>query len=205
MQTNDEFVTQDSPGAPRGTPSRAPAAVPLARRARGADRLLPLAWLLSLALFAAGCVLPAISIEAWFIRTQEVSVARAVLALFHEGHLLLALVIAIFAGLVPLAKMAAMAVLWRHPDPAGRRFRRLLRLSAAVGKWAMLDVFVLALVVFAVQGQGMASALVLPGAYCFAGAALLSMLVNERLQAVAQAARDTGQAGTGRRDREGGA
>lgn len=158
---------------------------PLHRRAAGPDRLLPLAWLAALALFAAGCLLPAISIEAWFIRTADVSVSRAVLELFAEGHVLLALVIGVFAGLVPLGKMAIMAVLWRHPVPEASGFRRLMRVSAAVGKWAMLDVFVLALVVFAVQSQGLASALVLPGAYCFAGAALLSMVLTERLQAIA--------------------
>lgn len=167
---------------------------PLRDRAEGLDRLLPLSWLAVLALFTAGCLLPAISIQAWFISTTDVSVARAVLALFEEGHIGLALVIAIFAGAVPLAKMAALALLWRHPDPAGAAFRRLMRASAAISKWAMLDVFVLALVVFAVQSQGLASALVLPGAYCFAAAALLSMVLTERLQAIARrAARGEGE------------
>ncbi|MFC3231111.1 paraquat-inducible protein A [Marinibaculum pumilum] len=164
---------------------------PLRAQARGVDRLLPLAWAVTLALFVAGCALPAISIEAWFIQTEEVSVTRAVLSLFREGHLGLALVIAIFAGLVPLAKMAALAVLWRHPRPAARGFGRALELTGRLGKWAMLDVFVLALVVFAVQSQGLASALVLPGAYCFAGAALLSMVVTYRLQALARPAGDS--------------
>ena len=163
------------------------AAGPLALqdRATGIDRLLPLAWAATLALFVAGCALPAISIEAWFIRTTDVSVTRAVFSLFQEGHLGLALVIAVFAGLVPLAKMVALALLWRHPDPAAPGFRRAMEVTARLGKWAMLDVFVLALVVFAVQSQGLASALVLPGAYCFAGAALLSMVLTYRLQALA--------------------
>lgn len=157
-------------------------ALPLGRQARGADLLLPLLWLAVLGLFVAGCVLPAISIQAWFIRTAEVSVSHAVLALFEEGHTGLALVIAVFAGAVPLAKMAALALLWGHPDPASPRFRRVVTISASLSKWAMLDVFVLALVVFAVQGQGLASAAVLPGAYCFAGAALLSMVLTFRVQ-----------------------
>ncbi len=155
-------------------------------RARGPDRLLPLVWAGTLALFVAGCALPAISIEAWFIRTADVSVTRAVLALFDEGHIGLALVIALFAGAVPLAKMIVLAWLWLHPDPAGPGFRRAMGLTARLGKWAMLDVFVLALVVFAVQSQGLASAFVLPGAYCFAAAALLSMIVTYRLQALAR-------------------
>lgn len=169
-------------------PAPSSSAPPLRRRARGTDRLLPLLWAATLALFVAGCLLPAISIEAWFIRTAEVSVTRAVLALFEEGHLGLALVVAIFAGLVPLAKMLALALLWRHPDPAAPGFRRVMEVTARLGKWAMLDVFVLALVVFAVQSQGLASALVLPGAYCFAAAALLSMIVTYRLQALARPA-----------------
>ena len=69
-----------------------------------------------------------------------------------------------------------------------RGFGRAMDLTGRLGKWAMLDVFVLALVVFAVQSQGLASALVLPGAYCFAGAALLSMVVTYRLQALARPA-----------------
>lgn len=179
-------MTQDVPERSNAIPARpdGPRRDALCQHARGVDILLPLAWVAVIALFVAGCLLPAISIRAWFIRTSEVSILEAVLALFREGHAGLALVIAVFAGLVPMAKMAVLALLWAHPDPDGRGFRRMMTLSAGLGRWAMLDVFVLALVVFAVQSQGLASAQVLPGAYCFAGAALLSIVLTYRLQAL---------------------
>jgi len=176
LSAGGDFVTQaDAAGSREGA---------LCRQARGVDVLLPLAWAAVLALFVAGCLLPAIAIRAWFIRTSETSILDAVLTLFREGHVGLALVIAVFAGLVPMAKMGMLALLWMHPDPHGRGFRRLMAASAGLGRWSMLDVFVLALVVFAVQSQGLASAKVLPGAYCFAAAALLSIALTYRMQAL---------------------
>lgn len=52
---------------------------------------------------------------------------------------------------------------------------RSIRILDLIGKWAMLDVFVVALVIFTIKNTGLANAVVEPGLYIFVCSILLSM------------------------------
>ena len=89
--------------------------------------------------------------------------------------------IGVFSILLPLLKLA---VLWkllstRHREAAD--MHSLLRLMHDYGKWSMLDVFVVAVLVVAVKMGALVQVEMRYGLYAFAAAALLIMYVTARV------------------------
>lgn len=159
--------------------------IPEGRRSR--PSVLAFAMLASLALLALGLMLPILSVRSLWLFTDRFSILDAVLRLLAEGEVMVALAVAAFSIGFPLCKLAAAFALWLRLDaPAARRARAVRRLEW-VGRWAMLDVFVAALVVFSVKASGLADARTEPGLYLFLASVLLSMAAIHRLRALAMA------------------
>ena len=66
-------------------------------------------------------------------------------------------------------------MLWRG---SGARRHRLMRAIGGLGKWSMLDVLALALVVVTMRQGFWVSATLRPALYLFAGAVVLAMLLT---------------------------
>ncbi len=81
------------------------------------------------------------------------------------------------------AGCAARSSGWR----SGRLRRALLWMEAA-GRWSMLDVFVVALIVVAVRTSLINDVSVHAGVYVFTAAIVLSLLVVQRMTALARRA-----------------
>jgi uncharacterized paraquat-inducible protein A len=95
--------------------------------------------------------LPFLQIHDWFVADKAYSVTTAVPTLIRSGSQLPAAIIAIFLIVLPVATwMATCAWWWRlrcnRPD------QPLYRLMLLGRRWSMLDVFGLALAIFAVEG-----------------------------------------------------
>lgn len=144
-------------------------------------------WMLTFAafLFGAGVTLPTVETKAFFLFPTTHSILGFTFELFGKGEVFLGGIILVFSVVFPCAKLAALKRLYAGPPRAVSRgeLRRMERLS----KWSMLDVFVVALTVFAVKTSGLGSALTLPGLYVFAAAVLLSMVLTGRIVAAAEA------------------
>lgn len=121
---------------------------------RATGRLVPVASALGLACLAAAWFVPAVEGRVLFIFTTTQHLADVVLGLAADGDVVLALVVLVFALVLPAAKL--LLLVWAHrrlarglaPPPA------LLRLLDAVGKWSMLDVLVAALAITTMKAQG---------------------------------------------------
>ncbi len=131
---------------------------------------------LSLLLLAPGLALPAIAIERFWFGT-DYSILGAVAALASDGDWFLAGVIGVFSVALPVAKLAIGFLVWRR----GRASRRLARVLGAASRYAMLDVFIVALTVLALDGRLMTAASAGPGIVCFAVSMLLSAWAVSRL------------------------
>jgi len=123
-------------------------------------------------LLALGWILPIMTVTSFWVIEAEHSIVGGLGAFWRDGEWLLILAIALFAILFPAAKIAVGFWAWADPKAAAKA----LKLAAAVSKWSMLDVFVVALVVMTAKASIVADASVGPGAWCFAGAALGSTL-----------------------------
>ncbi len=133
-------------------------------------------------LFIPANVYPIMITEA--LGTEDIStIIGGVVLLIKLGSIPVALVIFIASVIVPLAKLAAMYYLvWSVSNlpHRGHRPRTKLYLAAEfIGKWSMIDVFVVAILVALVHLGGLI--VIQPGiaAYSFAGVVLITMVAAE--------------------------
>lgn len=111
------------------------------------------------------------------------TILGGVILLIHHGALPIALVIFLFSVMVPVGKLMAMFYLvWtvkRHSPVSARQRTTMYKVTEFVGKWSMVDVFVVAILVALVHLGGLLS--IRPGfaALCFAGVVIVTMLAAE--------------------------
>lgn len=134
---------------------------------------LVIAFLLPIATFsfALGITLPLMRLEKLYFLEERPSLIDVIHGLWIEGDAALAAVIALFSIVFPAAKIGLTHV----AAVTGGRARSLALLSA-VSKWSMLDVMLVALVLFAAKTSGLAAASLLPGLWFYAGATLVTAM-----------------------------
>ncbi|MBU0499895.1 MAG: paraquat-inducible protein A [Gammaproteobacteria bacterium] len=133
-------------------------------------------------LLAVGVFAPLMTLEKFLIFTNEVSLYSGLRDLWVDREWFLFILIGLFSILFPLLKLLLLAAAVNLP---GDRHHGPLHWLEAIGKWSMLDVFVVALLVVSVKLRGMASVQVQYGSYAFAVAVLLTMLLSRWVQLLA--------------------
>lgn len=103
--------------------------------------------------------------------------------LVHDGSWVLALIVFLASIAIPLLKLCALSVLLvltlRRSSRALRGRARVFRLLQAVGRWSMLDIFVLSLLVGLVRFGVLGYVVPEPGALAFCGVVVVTMLATE--------------------------
>lgn len=132
-------------------------------------------------LLGAGLVTPVITLEKFIIVENTFSVLSGVIELLHEGQYFLFAVLTGFSVLLPILKLGVLFRLTDRALETDVRLRRYLRLMHDYGKWSMLDVFVVAVLVVAVKLGAIADVQMRGGLYAFAGAILITMFVTARI------------------------
>ena len=142
-----------------------------------------LRWLLLLCsvLLGIGLVTPMLTISQFIFIRNSFSVISGVYELFRNGQYLLFLVVAGFSIALPLLKLLVLFRLVHPASDSGAATQRYLRLMHEYGRWAMLDVLVVAILVVTVKLGGIASVEVHYGLYTFGAAVLLIMFVTNRV------------------------
>jgi len=149
----------------------------LAGRHRRQVPLILLLFLLAAGALTQGLRLPAITVTRAGLFDSQYSILAGLGELADGGHYAVFAIILLFSVLLPYVKLLLLAWLFLSVGPPERR-RRLLALLTAVGKWSMLDVLVVSLIVFSLQGGFFVSSRLETGLYLFAGAVLLSMALT---------------------------
>lgn len=143
------------------------------RRGLLVDALL----LATLVLLAIGVSTPFLTIHRLFLFAEAHSLIEVALSLLQDDEFLLAGVVLVFSVLIPALKLLLLHHAWSVAAVDDNPLARHLRLLEFIGKWSMLEVFVGALVVFAIKASWLGEATTGPGLYCFAGAAILTTLL----------------------------
>ena len=138
---------------------------------------IPVLILVSIALLAAGLSLPILIVKQLWIFKNTFSILTGIQALWVEKYYLLAIVIAAFSIVFPIIKLASLILIWFLPLSKELR-QRILTWLEILGKWSMLDVFVVAVTIVVVKLGVIASAQPQTGLYCFALAIITSMAVT---------------------------
>jgi paraquat-inducible protein A len=160
--------------------------------ATGPDRWLGWGAILAAVLLVAGWVLPIMTVERLLFLSREISILQGVAELWSEDEAFLAVVIGAFSVLLPAVKLALALYLWFHAEAGSASLRRALGLLELAGRWSMLDVFVVALLVVSIRTSLIDDVTVHPGVYVFTAAIVLSLVVVQRMAVLARRAVDQG-------------
>lgn len=114
--------------------------------------------------------------------TQQDTILSGIIFFWVSGAYGLAAIVFVASFLVPLFKLSALAVLlisaqrrsaWRQPERT-----HLYHIIEVIGRWSMLDVFVVSLLTGLVQIQGFAQITAGVGIAAFGGVVVLTMLAS---------------------------
>src|SRR5262245_5110420 len=141
------------------------------------DVIVPLA--LATVILPLGLVVPVVHFS-WALKDDTTfSVLSGTFDLLKSGHVGIGLLILFFSILFPSAKIVALYALWFAPMAPESTFRPL-RWLEFLGKWSMLDVFVVGILVGTLDLGILAETTPRAGAYVFTAAVLLSMVATLR-------------------------
>lgn len=136
--------------------------------------LLPALLLASSLCLGFGLTLPLVRMDRLYFFSQSPTLLEIVHGLWEDHELLLALVVGLFSVVFPIAKLAVLHIIaFARRDSGEIRVPGWLK---TLGRWSMLDVLLVALVVFAAKTSGLAAALTQPGLWFFAASAILSSI-----------------------------
>jgi len=111
--------------------------------------------------------------------SSEDTILSGVFFLWESGSWYLALIVFVASIVIPLAKIIALAALAASVQLGWRARRaeraRLYRLIESIGRWSMLDIFVVALLVALVQLTALAEVRAGPAAPAFGAVVVLTM------------------------------
>ena len=133
-----------------------------------------------------GLNLPLIYVEKMYFWDNTYSVVTGVFGLYDDGEHFLAALVFFFSFVFPIAKLALLLWIWFVPMNFTQRGEWLARLSA-LGKWSMLDVFIVAILVVASKLGALADVSTEDGVYWFASAVLGSIIACEWMRKLAAA------------------
>jgi paraquat-inducible protein A len=147
-------------------------------RPRSAVRnfMLALFILVAAICFALGVILPSIRFTTIYVWTNEHSIASIIWALWATQEYFLCAVITVFSVLFPFLKLLYLLTLCLSPNVSTDFRQRSISTMEWLGRYSMTDVMVLALMIFYMNSSGYTEARVLPGVYCFAASALMTMM-----------------------------
>jgi len=127
--------------------------------------------------FGLGLTLPLVQFEKFYFFSETPSLIQLVTGLWIEGNNAIATLVVVFSILFPLLKM--VIVFNTAVDQRAREFPRWISYLA---KWSMMDVLLVALVIFGAKTSGVATAIAQPGIWFYAAAAILSVIAAELLK-----------------------
>ncbi len=142
-------------------------------------RAFNLAIIATALLFIASLFAPLMTITKLIWVTNTVSIMSGIQDLAAEREWLLLLLIVLFSILFPFAKLLTIALVWnidfrKQNAHLGKRIRWL----ESLGKWSMLDVFLVAILVASVKLGMLAEVTVHYGLYLFAASVILMMILS---------------------------
>ena len=141
-------------------------------------KIIQLLLLVTLLLFITGISLPILTITKLLVVSNEVSILTGLQQLFEEQHYFIFLVILSFSIVLPLLKLYYLYLLSARKAVNNRKYSKYLHLMHRYGRWSMLDVFVIAILIMTVKLGALASVEIESGMFYFTAAVILLMIIT---------------------------
>lgn len=139
---------------------------------------------LSALLLLVGIFAPVLTFKKLVLFSNTISIVSGVVELLREGHVMLGTIVTVFSIVLPVCKLIVLHRLWNGAVHDRAHYQRYLHWIAQYGKWSMLDVFVVALLVVIIKLGAVGQVDVHYGIYAFAASVLLTMFVTARVVAL---------------------
>jgi len=137
--------------------------------------IINLLLLVALSSLIIGVSAPLLTLEKMYFFENTVSLFSTITQLYSQHEWFLFLVIAIFSLCVPIIKITSLVLILNVDYTKGSILDKALHVIEVIGKWSMLDVFVVALLLVSVKLGVLAKVQVHYGLYAFAASVLLTM------------------------------
>jgi paraquat-inducible protein A len=139
---------------------------------------MPALLLFTFALFLTGAFFPFFHVKKFWVFAEAVSVVGGIITLFREGEYFLFAVLTLFTLVFPCAKLGLLALIWLERDHDLPRLQKLHGRVAALGKWSMLDVFIVAILIVTMKAAGLAQISIGLGLYLFTFSVVFTQLAS---------------------------
>ncbi|MGH1461092.1 MAG: paraquat-inducible protein A [Neptuniibacter sp.] len=131
-----------------------------------------------------GLVSPMMTMSKFYFFESSFSVIGGVAQLFQEGKWLIAIIVALFSIIIPLIKLTFLLMLTKKSAETSNNQKHYLKLMHEYGRWAMLDVLVVAVLIVTVKLGAVASVEIHWGLYVFAAAVVLIMFLTHKAERI---------------------
>lgn len=140
--------------------------------------LINLLLLVALSSLIVGVSAPLLTLEKLYFFENTVSLFSTVMELFTQQEWFLFFVIAIFSLCIPIIKIVSLILIINVSYTKGSFLDKALHIIEVIGKWSMLDVFVVALLLVSLKLGVLAKVDVHYGLYAFAASVLLTIFLS---------------------------
>ncbi len=141
-------------------------------------RFVPVLLLLAFGLFATGIFFPFFHVSKFWIFHEAISVVGGIATLFREGEYFLFAVLTLFTIVFPAVKLGLLGIIWAERRHDLARVQRLHGWVSALGKWSMLDVFVVGILIVTMKAAGLAKIQIGLGLYLFTFSVVATQLAS---------------------------
>ncbi len=131
--------------------------------------------MVALATLIIGVTAPLLTLEKMYFFENTITLFSTITGLFSQKEWFLFIVIALFSLCVPVIKIASLVLILNLEYQKNSFLDKALHIIEMVGKWSMLDVFVVALLLVSVKLGVLAKVEVHYGLSVFAASVLLTM------------------------------
>lgn len=133
------------------------------------------------ALLIAGFLLPMMTITKLVFFSDRFSLLLGIYELYLNGNYFLFIVVGLFSIVLPVLKIALLFRVLTFEAVDSVNLNRLIHIMHEYGRWAMLDVMVVAVLIMTVKLGAIASIEVHSGLYVFGLAVLLIMFITSKV------------------------
>ena len=150
----------------------------MARRFPRSAVFLAVALLSASVLFVIGVTGPTLTIEKLIIAEHTFSIVGGIIGFWNDQQWFILVIVTLFSLCFPVLKILALAGVWFAPVRDASRLKRWVEAVDRLGRWSMLDVFVVAVLVASVKLGAVAHVSLHTAIYAFAACVLLTMAVS---------------------------
>ncbi len=132
----------------------------------------------SLIALIVGVIAPLLTLQKLYFIENTISLISTIQTLYSDSEWLLFIVITLFSVCIPIVKIVSLIMITNIDFEPDSFLDKTLSLIETLGKWSMLDVFVVALLLVSLKLGALAKVEVHYGLYVFAFSVILTMALS---------------------------